>query len=338
MKRTKLIVLGMLLALGLVSCENGNWDFPDYEYNAVYFPYQYPVRTLVMGDYMFDNENDTSLRFLVSTHIGGMYENKNDWTVDFVVDESLANKVKTSTGDTIKALPAAYYTLSPSGQMTISKGKFYGSVTVQLTDAFIADTNAWRVHYVLPLRITASSADSVLSGLTESDTADYRIAGEWAIVPKNFTLFGVKYVNAYHGKYLHRGRTIRDIAGVKDTVVYRQRFIELDEIWSLKTRSIDDVILTGTLRTKSGSPGVFNLKLTFDNNDNCVVTSEAGSVVPVTGTGKMVKEGDEWGGIKRSTIYLDCTASQAGTNYTIQDTLVFRDKDVRFESFVPVVF
>ena len=41
-----------------VICKNDDWSFPDYDHSAVYFAYQYPVRTIVLGE---DNNFDTSL-------------------------------------------------------------------------------------------------------------------------------------------------------------------------------------------------------------------------------------------------------------------------------------
>ena len=36
--------------LTLNSCHNQDVEFPDYKYSAVYFAYQTPVRTIVLGD------------------------------------------------------------------------------------------------------------------------------------------------------------------------------------------------------------------------------------------------------------------------------------------------
>ena len=36
----------LVMAMGLLlSCENEDWEFPDFNYTTTYFPYQYPVRT-----------------------------------------------------------------------------------------------------------------------------------------------------------------------------------------------------------------------------------------------------------------------------------------------------
>ena len=43
--------LMLLAAVATTSCENGDRDFDDFEGGTtVYFPYQYPVRTILLGD------------------------------------------------------------------------------------------------------------------------------------------------------------------------------------------------------------------------------------------------------------------------------------------------
>lgn len=340
MKRITYISITTALLMGVFSCQNEKWEFPNYDYKAVYFPYQYPVRTLVLGDYIYNNENDNNLKFLISASIGGIYENNWSWTVDYALDPAYTQNLVTLAGDTIKLLPAAYYSLNPSTQITIPKGIMYGSVEVQLTEAFLSDTNAHKVCYVIPLKITGSNADTILSGKPLVTNPDPRIAADWELTPRNFTLFGIKYVNPYHGKYLHRGQSvIRDVGGnIVETIVYRQRFVEKDEIWALKTVSKDAVTLSGVLRKTPASPGTFTLKLTFDSNNNCVVASTNESGFPATGTGKFVKDADEWGGQKRNALHLNYSVNDGTHTHTITDTLVFRDKDVRFEEFVPAVY
>jgi hypothetical protein len=48
----KKLLLILPLIIGLTSCSNFEKDHPDFAYTTGYFPYQYPVRTLVLGDYI----------------------------------------------------------------------------------------------------------------------------------------------------------------------------------------------------------------------------------------------------------------------------------------------
>lgn len=339
MKNVKILFIG-ILTLGVASCQNEDWEFPDFDYTAVYFPYQYPVRTLVLGDYVYDNENDNNMKFTIAARIGGMYENHSTWNVEFKVAEELAENLLNESGDTIRALPSSYYTLSSANELVIPKGEFDGRVEVQLTDAFFQDTLAVKGNYVIPLMITSTNADSVLRGLPGIgiENPDPRIASEWSFTPKNFTLFGIKYVNQYHGKYLLRGQCIiKDIGGNEvKTVVYREKYVVDDEVWFLETTSKNEVAFEGR-GLRGVTTGSYSMKLTFDENNNCTITKMDDSPLPVTGSGEFVKDGDEWGGEKRNAIRLTYDVNDGTYIHSFTDTLVFRDKAVTFEEFQPVV-
>ena len=59
----KKILVILTLVTGLIACENQKNEFPDFDYTAGYFPYQYPVRTLVLGDYIFPTKMITIINF-----------------------------------------------------------------------------------------------------------------------------------------------------------------------------------------------------------------------------------------------------------------------------------
>jgi len=61
----KIVFLLILLITGLASCKNFDIDHPDYEYTSGYFPYQFPVRTIILGDYIYDNSNDNEQKILI---------------------------------------------------------------------------------------------------------------------------------------------------------------------------------------------------------------------------------------------------------------------------------
>jgi len=346
-----IFLLSITIIVAVYSCKNTELKvFDDFDYTATYFPYQYPVRTLILGDYRYDNQNDNNLKFIISARVGGMYNNNTNFTVTYQVDPSLVTKLATAANtfdgktsakaDTLKVLPSQYYTLSPKDKFEISKGSFYGGVDVQLTDAFLDDLLAAKTTYVVPLRIISSTTDSVLVGKTLLANPDRRIATNWVIAPKDFTIFGIKFVNKYHGKYLHRG-----VAAITDsttsvllqTNVYHQRYVEQDELWSLQTIGRNKVTVTGVLRKTPASPGKYSMNLTFDSNNNCVVSTAAGSPFKVTGTGKFVKGGDSWGNAPRDAIYLNYLVREGVNKHAITDTLVFRDKAVTFLEYVPVI-
>ena len=336
---------------GIYSCKNDEREFANFDYTTTYFPYQYPVRTLVLGDYVYDNNNDNNLKFKISARVGGLYENKSNWTVGYIVDPTLVKNLATTANtfdgkitasiDTLKLLPSEYYTLTPKDEFMIPSGGFTGDVEVQLTEAFLNDPLAVTTKYVLPLRIITSSADSVLNGKTFFERPDYRIAGNWVVLPKDFTIFGIKYVNNFHGKYLHRGKSvITDTiqSTVLQTIIYRQKYVEQDELWALQTIGRNAVKITGTLRKTPTSPGKFSMNLTFDSNNNCTISTAKGSVFKVTGTGKFVKNAETWGKLPHNAIYLNYLVREGANKHAVIDTLVFRDKSVTFLEYTPVVW
>ena len=66
----KKIFLILTMFAGLISCQNFDIKHPDFNYTTGYFPYQFPVRTLVLGDYIYDNANDNAHKFVVSVAMG----------------------------------------------------------------------------------------------------------------------------------------------------------------------------------------------------------------------------------------------------------------------------
>lgn len=341
-KVMKLLLFTVLLSTAILSCQNKDIDFPDFKYTTTYFPYQYPVRTLTLGDYYFDNENDNNLKFAISATMGGVYENKEDRRVDFVVDESLVANMYIGN-KRILPLPSRYYQLSDPSRIVIPKGKLSGSVYVQLTQGFLNDPNALGpagTVYVVPLRITGSTTDSVLFGRPAIVNPDYRISNNWEIAPKNYTLFGINYVNEYHGNYLLRGRSVQQgKAGVSvdTTIVYRTKDVETDRVIGMSTVARNIVTYTKEVaRNKAQSPGNFSMQITFDGNGNGQITTSPGTAFPVTGTAKMVKDADSWGGKPRTAVYLDYVVDDGTYINAAKDTLVFRDKGVYFQEFSPI--
>lgn len=340
-KISKLLLSAVLLSMAILSCENQDVDFPDFAYTTTYFPYQYPIRTLVLGDYYFDNNNDNNLKFAISATMGGVYENKEDRLVDFVIDESLVENVYIGN-QKLLPLPSKYYQLSHNSRIVIPKGKLAGSVYVQLTDEFFTDPNTLGpagTVYVVPLRITKSTTDSVLLGKGAVATPRYGIKDDWDIEPKNYTLFGINYVNEYHGNYLLRGKSIQGgVPGLSadTTIIYRTKDVETDRLIGVKTVARDVVTYTKEVARRAvQSPGNFTMRITFDGNGSGQIVTNPGSPFAVTGTAKFVKDADSWGGKPRTAIYLDYVVDDGTYLNSAKDTLVFRDKGVYFQEFTP---
>jgi hypothetical protein len=338
----KKIIL-MLAIISLAACHNQEQDFPDYAYTTGYFPYQYPVRTLLLGnDILYDNSNDNAHKFIISAAMGGVYKNSKNRSFSFRIDESLCNNaVFRASGKPVRPLPANYYTLSSSDRIVIEAGNFSGGITVQLTDAFFNDPEAINVTYVVPLKITAADGiDSVLVGSPSVPDPDPRVAGDWSIVPKDFTMFAVKFRNPYDGTFLHRGRAVFS-GSISQTVAYRSQYVENDELRTVATTGKNQVSLTAPARIP-GKSGTVNLNLNFPDGStgdgDCTITGTVAydaQTYPVTGSGQFRQGKEAWGGKQRDVLYINYNSTDPVNNINISanDTLVLRDRNMAIETY-----
>lgn len=314
----KFLLPALLLAV-LVSCSK-KVEFPDYEYQTVYFAYQYPVRTITFGEDIFDTQLDNQKKCKIMATTGGVYYSKKDVTVGLSVDNALlGNGLKFGpTGAEIKAMPASYYSLA-ANQIVIPEGSLTGGVEVQLTDAFFNDPLAIKNTYVIPIRMSSKgNVDSILAG-------------------KDFMLYAVKYVNPWHGNYLRRGKDV--ISGsVNQTNIRHKQYVEDDEVNKLSTLSMKEVEFPLVYKAPNGTNINCLLLLTFDDAGNCSVSS-ATSGITASGNGKFVKRGEKnsWGSKDRDALYLNYEINLTDMKVASTDTLVLRDRGVTMETFTPVV-
>lgn len=379
--KLKLIVV-VAFVFSVIACENQENDFDDFGSTSVYFPFQTPVRTLIQGKYDLGfNDNDNNGRFEIGVVMSGVYNNDINRRVHFELAPDLIDAAALGV-DTVnvKILPASYYTIEQESPVTIPSGSTDGRIPVQLSDAFFDDPLAFaefeEVHYVIPLRITDyEELDSLLTGVPLVDNPIKIRDEDWDPLPKDYTLFGIKFINKYDGIYLRRGEdaavgfnesvTVFENGNPTETVsevidgstVYRAEFVVQDELLPLATAGRSKVTTTIDVRR----PGIatdlqLSLLLTFNDNEEITVSNaDPNSNIIVTGTGSFVEDGDEWGGESRDVIYLDyqyveqdvevtqnlvfgnlisTTTSTFELNHQVNDTLVIRDRNVRFEEFV----
>ena len=341
----RVFLLSVILFTIATSC-NKKWEFPDYKYTTVYFPYQAPVRTIELGeDLTVDNSLDNQHKFLIMATMGGAYENKKDISIDVSVDNTLAGRVKfnTATGDDVIALPSNYYTLPKDMKIFIPSGQMIGGLEIQLVDAFFADPRSIKNTFVVPLKINSvANADSVLRGTSTVTSPDRRVAGNWSVVPKDYVLYAVKYINPFHGAYLRRGVDVvkgnNGNTQLDTTVVYHNAFVEKDEVANLFTKSLtqDTISLNGKNKGNLNAP--FGLVLNFDNSGKVSISGPASAAYTASGNGEFVKKGDMWGNEKRDVLYLKYQVNFGTTTHSLTDTLVLRDREVKFETFAPVVY
>lgn len=308
-------------AMAMVSCENQDTDFSDFDYQTGYFAYQTPIRTLVLGnDEGVDNSIDNAHKCRIKAVAGGT-RNGIKATLGFDVDPSLCDNLFFSDGTPVKPMPTDYYTLAGN---EIPINGIDGYVEVQLSDAFFADPDAIKNTYVIPLRLNDNFAgvDSILRGDPLVDNPWRLQASDWSIAPKDYVLYLVKFISPWSGNFLRRGVDIINEGGTTTTNIRHEQYIEYDEVFNMPTVSLNTV----SYKFDDNC----NLLLTFSEDGTECTFATDNNAYTVTGTGKYVSDVAEevWSEKARDVIYLDYTVTTAGKTVATKDTLVARDRAV----------
>lgn len=307
------VALGAL-SLTYASCYNADREFSDFEGGTTaYFAYQYPVRTLILGNDIYDNSLDNEHRCRIWATMGGAYSGR-DAVVNFVVDPSLCNNLwfvdeGGNPSYAVTPLPSTHYNLL--SDVIPYNGDSRGYVEVQFTDAFFNDPKAIENYYVIPLRMTgATGIDHILSGTPREGLNPSRTnADGWDVLPMDYVLYCVKYMNPWQGRYIRRGVDNITEKGVTIQVV-RKDFTMMnsdlehnkenpvnakDEVCSINTKNMTQAIFPvavniGTDPDGSTRPSQHcELVLTFNGN-KCTITNED-TEVPSAGTGEFIEKG-----------------------------------------------
>lgn len=336
------VVLGVL-SLSYSSCYNTEHIFPDYEEGTTaYFAYQFPVRTLVLGNDIYDNTLDNEHKCRIWATMGGAYHGRKA-VVDYVVEESLCdNLFFTDEGGNasypVTPMPTEYYRLLSDAIPYNSDTRGY--VEVQFTDAFFNDEKAIDNTYVIPLLMTnAKGIDHILTGTPREGLSPSRTNTEdWEVLAKDYVLYCVKYMNPWQGKYIRRGVDYVTEKGVvtrvvrKDTTLvntdlehYKENPVnQNDEICAITTKNMTQAIFPVSFRT-SGASITCNLILTF-NGDKCTVSTDDENVT-ATGSGEFIAKGTErneykdyqWGSNNGELVQRDILRLAYEVNFTNSD-------------------
>lgn len=333
-----------VVIIALSSCTNQDAEFDNFDYQSVYFAYQFPVRTITLGEDIFDTSLDNEHKCTIMATLGGVYSNNKDVTIDIEVANSLTTGLAfKDLGNDILPMPSNYYSLL-SDKIVIKKGQVTGGVEVQLTEAYFADPLAIKKNYVIPVKMTnVMNADTILSGKELIANANRAIADQWAVTPKDFIFYAVKYVNPWDGNYLRRGKDVivgnNGNTSLDKTIVRHNAYVEYDQVYKINTLSLTTIDFPVVYKDAGGNNINCKLILTFNQDGNCTVSSSNPSVYTAMGTGKFVKRGEKnsWGSKDRDALYLDYTVNLQDFNVATKDTLVLRDRGVKAETFTPIL-
>ena len=351
------IALGAL-SLTVASCYNADRDFPDYEGGTTaYFAYQNPVRTLILGNDIYDNTLDNEHKCRIWSTMGGAYGGR-DAYVDVVIDESLCDNlyfmdVNGNVAEPVRAMPSTHYSLL-SNRINYN-GEPRGYVEVQFTKDFFDDPKSIENYYVIPLVMTnASGVDHILTGTPREGLTPSRTNVEdWDVLAKDYVLYLVKYINPWDAKYIRRGVDLVTEGGVTREVVRKDfslvntdpdRYTENpvnanDEVCDITTKNMTQAIFPVSFKT-SGASITCRLLLTFNGNQ-CTISS-ADEDVTVSGSGEYIANGTEraeykdyqWGSMNGQPVQRDILRLAYDVNFgdkkiqvSTKDTLVVQTRE-----------
>ena len=367
MMKLKKYIFGIILgtvSLTYTSCYNTDREFPDYqEGTTAYFAYQYPVRTLILGNDIYDNSLDNSHKCRIWSTMGGAYGGR-DAYVDIVVDESLCNDLYFTddggnTARPVRPLPSSHYRLMSN---TIPyNGDPRGYVEVEFTNDFFDDEKSVENNYVIPLLMTdVRGIDHILTGKPREGLSPSRTNTEdWDVLAKDYVLYCVKYMNPWQAKYIRRGVDNVTEKGVTKTIVRKDFSLvnsdlehytenpvnQYDEICSITTKNMTQSNFKVSFKT-SGASISCNLILTF-SGDKCTV-STADDGVTATGSGEFITNGTErpeykdyqWGSnngqpVQRDILRLTYNVNFANSDIQVatNDTLVVQTRESNIKEF-----
>ncbi len=372
MKKLKTYIYGVALgalSLTYASCYNSDREFPDYEEGTTaYFAYQNPVRTLILGNDIYDNTLDNEHKCRIWATMGGAY-NGRDAVADVVIDETLCNNLwfvdaGGNKSNPVTPMPSDYYHLV--GNTIPYKGDTRGYIEVEFTDKFFSDPKAVENTYVIPLLMTkVTGIDHILTGTPREGLSPSRTNTEdWDVLAKDYVLYCVKYMNPWQGKYIRRGVDNVTENGVTSMIVrkdfslvntdvehYTENPVNAnDEVCSIRTKNMTQAIFPVSFKT-SGASITCNLILTFNGNTCTISTDDEG--VTADGSGEFIVKGTEkseykeyqWGSndgkpVQRDILRLAYNVNFNNSNIQVSttDTLVVQTRESNKKEFFETLY
>lgn len=305
------IILFIAMVATLASCDPYEDYITDYKYSAVYFGTQKPLRTLVT------RETSDKINFKLGVALAGLRENKEDQWVTFEIAPELLTTVEGANVFTL--MPSDWYSFDISeNKITIPKGKFLGDFTISVDKAlFASDPLALTKKYAIPVRIVATSADSILRG-------------DGIVKGKDYTILVLKYINENSGSYYARGIQSEYSTITQDTVAgTTKKYFASD--WSKnKTRGVITLSLNECDMAGMGFDATEKLKVKFGADKAVTLsTSSANATIIVSDLGSSYNSASK-------EYHLVYTYVKSSKTYKIDEYLKLRndpENDLRFEEW-----
>lgn len=119
---------------------------------------------------------------------------------------------------------------------------------------------------------------------------------------ENYVLYCVKYINKWHATYLRRGIDQITENGSTTTNVRHEQYIEDDEICNVTTKDLHTAIFP--VSTTVGQETLTcDLVLTFNDNDECTITSGTEGLQQVETESSLLTVIKPAGGMKKTAMH-----------------------------------
>lgn len=328
MKANKIITSLALAAAALCSVSCYESYVKDFEFDTIYFPYQFDLRTFIVGE---------GMQFKMGTELAGTMVNDRDRNVEFEVDNSLLtedlgpfvesadpftaydilsgastkvapsqtyvlNDFQASGNTSIAVLPSSMYTLSNDHSMVIAKGKHTATITVKADSAAIcADPAACAPYYAIPLKLKSVDADKILPN-------------------KSYVIMLVRVQNMLFGTYYQDG-TSKEVDGTGNVVnekKYESKVNDSDAFVVNLTSVAPNALVTST---NSNSDLAVKITLGSDNK----ITVEAADGKTVVTSGDCSYNGAKLLQDRKITLNYSYVNAK-GNTVTVSDVLSFRNR------------
>lgn len=267
-----------------------------------------------------------NLSIEIGVVLGGKRENATDEKVTFAIVPELLEDAGYVGGNSFTLLPSDYYSLSDGNTIVIPEGKFLGTVKLTLNpDKFLSDPLAISRTYALPVRITGSTTDRILTADLEND-----------VEGKDYTIIVIKYISQYQGVYYHRGeRYAYDPSGnLLDVLKYVDGHEEdvyvKNLVWNLTTVDASGLLTDGVAEFLSDTKK-YSMKLTVKDDGSVAITDN-----PESGSSEITNitdSGDSRYDRESKTFYLnyEYTDAATGNRYVMKDILRYRNTEMSLE-------
>ena len=354
------------ISLACVSCYNSDRDFADYEEGTTaYFAYQFPVRTLILGNDIYDNTLDNEYKCRIWATMGGAYGGR-DAVADIEIDESLCNNLWFlnefgQPSQPVTPLKREYYDLLD--QTIPYNGGDRGYVEVQFKKEFFDDEKSVENYYVIPLIMRkVTGIDHILTGTPLRGNPSRTDVDEWKVLAKDYVLYCVKYMNPWQAIYIRRGidkvtengvaldpDVRKDVSLINtDLEHYTENPVnQKDEVCGITTKNMTQCIFTPSFKT-TGASVECNLILTFDKNTNKCTISTEDEGVTAEGEGEFIVKGTDseeykdyrWGSMNQQPVSRDILRLSYKVNFTdkniqveTKDTMVVQTRESNKREF-----